>query len=271
MRQKIKYQLFSIVFLFIVLASGIVVAHSEDEELKGNSWENPVFYIYIVSVLVVLLTIIVLVFQKRLTNNGKKIVFWLIVVSVVLATVYVAGHTIYKNVISESNGPVHWHADYQVWICGKKIDMIEPKFLSNKVGSALLHEHKDSRIHAEGVILSLKDVDLRSYFETIGGVLEGDTISYPSTEGVISYKNGDLCNSKPGSLKVYVNGKIVDNFEEYIMYPSFYVPPGDCIILEFDDSSAEKTDKLCESWEVKGWNYNNFERKEISIGGRTWS
>ena len=41
----------------------------------------------------------------------------------------------------------------------------------------------------------------------------------------------------------------LENFENYILSPYAYVPPGDCIIIEFD-VEKDKTDKICESYTV---------------------
>ena len=70
--------------------------------------------------------------------------------------------------------------------------------------------------------------------------------------------------------KVYVNGKKIDNYSEYVIYPDSIVPPGDCIVVLFDETNDDKTDIICESWEVNSWNYDNYERNQIKIGKRSW-
>mgnify|MGYP001567245708 FL=1 len=68
-----------------------------------------------------------------------------------------------------------------------------------------------------------------------------------------------------------MNGQRVEDYENYIFYPDSYVPPGDCILVVFDNSTDSTTDRLCESWEVNGWNYENFKRPEVTIGDRSWN
>ena len=166
---------------------------------------------------------------------------------------------------------MHWHADYQVWVCGERLNLIDPKFPSNKIGTNLLHEHDDQRVHIEGTLHKVSDVSLHNYFEVIGGKLTSDMLAYQTNEQLYEYKNGDLCDSQPAMLKVYVNGQRVEDYENYIFYPDSYVPPGDCILVVFDNSTDSTTDRLCESWEVNGWNYENFKRPEVTIGDRSWN
>ena len=45
-----------------------------------------------------------------------------------------------------------------------------------------------------------------------------------------------------------VQEKLTD-YEDYILAPQSLVPPGDCIIIEFD-KYKESTDNLCESYRI---------------------
>ena len=188
-----------------------------------------------------------------------------------MASLYLAGYTVYENFISETEGPVHWHADYQVWACGEQLDLRDPKGLANKIGSPSIHEHNDGRIHIEGTLSEIQEADLQHYFKAIGGNLDNGGISFLTNEKNILYSNGDKCPSgEAGILKVYVNGKRIDNFEKYVLYPSVYVPPGDCIIIVFDESDIDNTELKCASWEAAEWNYGQFHRREVNIGGKIW-
>jgi len=69
---------------------------------------------------------------------------------------------------------------------------------------------------------------------------------------------------------MYVNGKRVDNPATYLPYPHALSPPGDCVIITFDESIAEETDVLCESWQAANWDYNSFERPVVVIGDVAW-
>lgn len=230
----------------------------------------------------ILCIIILLFMRKRFVEEGKKkfkpiknsvkmLIFWLMVLPIIFSTLYISAMTIQENIISVTGGPVHWHADYEVWVCGQKLDLINPEFPRNKIGSPLLHEHNDDRIHVEGTVNDLKDVSLGKYFSVIGGFLTNERISYASSEGPISYSNGEKCpDGTTGEIKVYVNGQRLADYGNYVLYPDAYSPPGDCIIIEFGSTESVSTNKLCASWVAKGWNYDNFEREEKNIGGYTW-
>lgn len=87
----------------------------------------------------------------------------------------------YLNVKSDTGGPVHWHADFEIWACGNEIALRDPRgFLSNKIGSPTLHEHNDKRIHLEGVPVTLPhDASLGKFMSTIGGELTQSSLTVP--------------------------------------------------------------------------------------------
>lgn len=263
----------SALILFLVLASiALVQAHEENAtENAFFSLSNPLLYIAIASLLTIIILLIALIAKQSLSETQKKLLFWSIALPVMLATLYLAGHTIYLNITSVTRGPVHWHADYEVWVCGEQHFLKDPHGLNNRIGTAVLHEHNDERIHIEGVIDNLHHVDLGSYFESIDGGLADDELAYPSTNGTIDVKNNDHCtDGSTGTLKVYVNGRRISHPADYVPYPSSYVPPGDCIIIAFDSSSVETTGRVCTSWEAKGADYATYKRPPKTIGGTTW-
>lgn len=234
--------------------------HSDDPENMDIQWDDPVTYIILTSILLVLISIVAVV-AKKFTEKNKKSLFWIIVITVMLTTLYLGGHTIYENVTSVTKGPVHWHADYQVWACGERLELVDPTGLSGEIGSTTLHEHDDDRIHVEGTVMDYDDISLEKYFFVIGAELTLESILFPTEEqGVISYANGDDCpDGRPGELKIYVNGAHLDDMHDYLYFPATLVPPGDCIIIEFGAGLAETTERICESWEVQEWNYENYE------------
>ena len=191
----------------------------------------------------------------------KWALFLGIVVPVLLATAYSAGTTIYLNTISESEGPVHWHADFEVWNCGEQLELEDPIGMSNRVGTALFHEHNDNRIHVEGVVVDTGDVSLHHFFETIGGELRGGMFRVPTHGGDVTAPDGKLCNGQPGKVQVFVykvtnpdergswdvRQRKIQDVGDYVLAPYGQVPPGDCIIVEFD-AEKETTDRLCSSY-----------------------
>jgi len=229
------------------------------ETLKSKS----VAYVIVTTIFIVILVLFSMFLEER-SNSLNWILFLGISLPVIFATIYLAGSTIYLNQASVTKGPVHWHADYQIWTCGERIQLVDPKGMSNKIGSSVMHEHNDDRMHVEGVVMDLEDVNLGNYFEVVGGHLENDWIMLPTNEGQITYGEGDLCNEQESNLKVYVNGKKIENPEKYVPSPEQNVPPGDCIIFDFDPGNLGTTDKLCESWEANGWNYENQEMMKNS-------
>lgn len=191
----------------------------------------------------------------------KKILFSLITVVVLITTVYLVGATLYLNLVSATGGPVHWHADFEIWDCGREIELADPHGFSNKVGTAVLHEHNDQRIHVEGVLVDLDDASLGHFFNVTGGQLDASSWDILTPDGINTRRNGDLCNDQPGTLQVFVyqtnlNNKTFSQHKltdpaEYILNPHSNIPPGDCIIIEFNSEEKTRTDKLCESYEVQ--------------------
>src|SRR3989344_2967874 len=189
-----------------------------------------------------------LAFPAALTPKTKKAFFIIIAVPAVLITLYMAASTVYLNVISWSGGPVHWHADFEIWACGEKLALPKATFPSNYVGTSTLHHHDDYRIHVEGLVVSKDDVALRSFFRVIGGDLEKGRLAVPNTDvnsrnalPVLEFNNGDLCpNGKPGKVKLYVKNQETGAFEEnpgiddYVLKPFYNIPPGDYLKIAFE-------------------------------------
>jgi len=141
---------------------------------------------------------------------------------------------------------------------------VDPTGLSNRVGTPVFHEHGDNRLHVEGVVVKKEDVSLGKFFEVVGGSLTPSGFSVPTNSGTANAANGELCNGRPAKVQVFAY-RVVENpfqrtgmkheqtklteFEGYVPSPYSAVPPGDCIIIEFD---AEKpsTDKICETYRI---------------------
>ncbi len=195
---------------------------------------------------------------KRLTDFFKKLLFISIVSIVLVVTLFLAGSTIYLNMISVSRGPIHYHADIEIWACGKEINLKDPKGLSNKIGTPILHEHNDKRIHLEGVVVEEKDASLGKFFDVIGGELTSNNLSVPTEEGKLSFVSGETCpDGQISMLQVFVYKTLEDNYYQqklsdpanYIISPQTNIPPGDCVIVELG-GIKEKTDKICRSYSV---------------------
>lgn len=196
---------------------------------------------------------------KKPTAFAKKLLFLAMVAAIIIPTFFLAISTIYLNTISSSRGPVHWHADIEIWNCGTEVDLENPTGWSNKVGTASLHEHNDKRIHLEGVVVNPADASLGKFFRVIGGNLMIEELSIPTENGLLSLQNGSSCPSgEQGTLQVFLYKTQSDgmfyqqklqNPANYIISPFGQIPPGDCIIVEFG-TLRDKTDKLCRSYKV---------------------
>ena len=254
-----NFKNFSVIFLvFIVLiAFSLTVSAHVEEEIEGHEEEHtvePVDYLPFdpfelaknVFFLVFGVTLISIGFQSKLSDKIKKFFFILVVFSVGVTTIYAAATTVYLNVISESEGPIHWHADYEIWVCGQQIKNLKgSEGLSNKVGTSIFHHHNDFRIHAEGIVIKKDDVSLGKFFKAIGGGFDGDALSIVlNDDSVKTFSNGDLCNGLPGKWRLFLKNHDTGYFEEnpglqnYVLKPYFNIPPGDFIKLVFDSKEG---------------------------------
>jgi len=262
-----------IAFSFVVGSHVEEEAHDKEtvdvyESLKSASTN----YVLIASAIAGILVLISIAFAEKI-EKMKMPVFLGIIIPIILATAYLAGSTIYLNLISETKGPVHWHADFEIWNCGKKLDFVDATGFSNRVGTTVFHEHGDDRIHVEGVVVERKDVDLHNFIKVMGGLLNENSFNIPTTEGYEEMIGGNLCNGISAKLQVFLykiknpedtknwvfEQQKLDNFEDYILSPYSQIPPGDCIIIEFD-ADKEKTEHICETYKI------GMERGDLSGG-----
>ncbi|MEX1051952.1 MAG: hypothetical protein WEC83_01025 [Patescibacteria group bacterium] len=207
------------------------------------------------------LLLLVAILLRNPAESAKRVLFWSIASITIISTGLLVGMTIYLNHTSVTKGPVHWHADFEIWACGVKQDLLDPTGLSNKIGSPTLHEHDDLRIHVEGVVVEYPDVNLGAFFETIGGGLTGQSLTFPTNAGHESFTNGQSCpgSTETAELQVFAVTADLQNrtySQHKLTDPAAYrfaqhsqVPPGDCLILEFAEPK-NRTDKLCQSYQV---------------------
>lgn len=255
---------------------------------------------YIGSAVLIVCTLIALFANKRFSKKSfKKLklpLFVMMLGAAVIGTAVLAYNTVYLNVVSESKGPVHWHADVEFWACGSEIELRDPTgFLSNKIGTSTYHEHNDKRIHLEGVVVDKShDASLGKFMEVTGGYLNDQGIGIPLNEDpklwledqhdgdehdtaflaymdkyvganqegrVLQLTNGSVsCDGEQAEPQVFVYqlDDATDTYRQtklndpagYVIADEAIVPPGDCVIFEFDKSKAS-TDKLCQQYGVR--------------------
>lgn len=234
--------------------SSVIPQPSLDQVIRTNSFN----FTYLAIGLIVILVVISILFKDK--AEWFKLSLFIAMTLIILAnTIYLTGSTIYLNQVSITSGPVHYHADFEIFKCGHKIELKDPEGLSNKIGTEVIHEHNDDRVHIEGVLLDKHQASISHFFENIGGKLTNIKLVVPTNEGMMSFENGDLCpDGKQATLQafvyqtkdgVYTQSRLSDP-KNYIISPHSNVPPGDCIILEFDSVNKTGTDKLCQSYKV---------------------
>ncbi len=229
------------IFLFFLLLVSAALAH---EEVVHNDALDELFHnvndmdvTIIGTVLLLGIVAYAAVFKDQIKKeNQKKRLFIIIIAITVGVTAYIGAETIYKNLKSETGGPVHWHADFEIWACGTEIIPHSPESVwDNKIGTPLLHHHDDKRIHVEGILRSRSEASLGAFFEAIGGELAATSVEIDGKR----WQNGDLCNDQPGTLMMFVNGQQNFEFDDHVPAPYSNVPPGDRIKIVFDERPAQ--------------------------------
>ena len=239
-----KRLLFLLILVLLLLSTHYVFSHEGEEDFElDHSEMYPITQLEAVgygSLIFAILIIVILLFHKKMNEITKKTVYFLVAIVASLVTIYLILTTLHLNIISETKGPVHWHADFEIWVCDKEIKLAEPKGLSNKQGVDLMHAHNDDRIHVEGVLLDTKSASLGAFFYAIGGSLSNDGIKVPTNEGLLAVHEGDKCNEQPAKLYVFVNGNLIENPSDYVISPYEKVPPGDTIKFIFTEKQIEE-------------------------------
>ena len=111
-----------------------------------------------------------------------------------------------------STGPLigdHWHAAYQVQICGQAL----PPFAFWEGG---VHTHDDGIIHSHPVVPSEEGegATLSAWLSYGGGELTEDSLTLP---GGPTLQNGDRCtDNSTGVVQVAVNGERLRDWTDYI-------------------------------------------------------
>lgn len=93
--------------------------------------------------------------------------------------------------------PVHWHAEYQISVCG------EDRVLQG--GPVQAHTHGETTFHMEGVRESGKQAKLDWVVDSLGGELEENSIM-----------GKDSCKGEPADLTVKANGKEIKDHLNYV-------------------------------------------------------
>jgi len=144
--------------------------------------------------------------KKKTGKTRKNIIKYSIIGIIGVIIIYFLFNLFSKPVVkSYTDGPVHWHASLDVFICGNKMDVPkEAPVGEHHLGLPLLHTHADRLIHIEGQVWKKEDISFGAYMDAINVPFSNDTI--------MEYKNDGMCNDgKLNKVKMLVNGK--ENFE----------------------------------------------------------
>ncbi|MBI4894471.1 MAG: hypothetical protein HY833_01915 [Candidatus Aenigmarchaeota archaeon] len=238
-----------------------------------ESIRNISFQLILLATLVITVVVLVSFFHKRKGEKEKIVLFLAILVSSVSVTVFMSASTVYINTISETGGPIHWHADFEIWKCGQKLNVMDPTGIENRIGTPLLHEHNDDRMHVEGTVVRKSELNMGKFFQVIGGHISNSDFFIPTNSGVVGATNGDLCDGKVGKLQAFVYRvtnpdelkrwkfvqEKVGDIPSHVLSPYSLIPPGDCIIIEFGEEK-DTTEHMCETTRI------SIQRGELSGG-----
>ncbi|MBS3096502.1 hypothetical protein J4480_03615 [Candidatus Woesearchaeota archaeon] len=243
---KKRFLIFSVLIISILAVNFALSHEGEEEFVLDHSGLYPLSQLAAAgygSAAFGALILIIILLHKAMNDAVKRAVYIALVAVVFIVTAYLVVTTLHLNIISLTKGPVHWHADFEIWVCDKEIKLVEPKGLSNKQGTDLMHAHNDNRIHVEGVILDKKQASLGAFFYAVGGSLTNDGLKVPTDNGLFSFHDGDFCNEKPAKFYVFVNGNLIENPSPYEIAPYEKVPPGDGIKFIFTEKPIEEIDR----------------------------
>ena len=255
-----KISLLVLFCIFSLVLTVPVYGHAEQNEDVSQS---SVSYILISSTISGALVLFSILYKNK-SEELKLFLFLGISIPIIIATAQIVSSTVSLNMNSEAGGPVHWHADFEIWKCDKNLDLIEPNGFSNRVGTSVLHEHGDNRMHVEGVVTQKSEISLHRFFDAVGGELTEAMLAVPTNDGMVTADNGEQCpDGVQGNIQVFLykvtntedakNWKFVqrklENYEDYVISPHSNVPPGDCLIIEFG-GEVNRTKYMCESYEL---------------------
>lgn len=248
------------VFLVLLVLIPLAMAHTDAAEDSSVILKQQALAVLgIAGLIITIMTILSVVLDHHKTEKAKWLLFLGILLPALFATIFIAATTLYVNIISTTNGPVHWHADFEIWHCDQQLDIIDPTGLTNRKGTSTFHEHGDNRIHLEGVPINLKEYTLHHFFEVIGGELTEQMLRVWTDKGMVTINNGESCRGQPGMLQVFLYTSELNQGQwqlqqqkleypaSYLLHPHTQVPPGDCLIIEFAEEK-QQTEHLCGSY-----------------------
>jgi hypothetical protein len=264
-----KYTHAMLIVLVLLINLSFVFANGGGEKAVdssialANTLQENAYNVVLASAAILIVLVAYSIKTKPRKEKVKKLLFWSIVFFAVGSNLYLAGATLYTNHVSPTGGPVHWHTDFELWYCGQPLDVVDPTGWDNRVGTWEVHEHNDNRMHIEGTILDMDQASFHYFFEIIGGSVDATGMTIPTIKGDTKMPVNGMCNGKPAELQAFrlyiTNPESAKNWTydqeklefpeglDTIMAPYANVPPGDCLIIEYD-TPKEKTTHSCASY-----------------------
>lgn len=232
MMHMVNRKIISISIILLILP--IVTFAHEAETVNRSPFLEPVRNDFILypSVFIIILAVIASVLRPKMGNFNKKAFFVMFAVAILSVTAYLDAVVLYTNYVSVTHGPIHWHAAIDFTICGKDMPLIREELAEDES----MHTHGDGLIHIETTPITWEDLEIHHFFEDIGGEFTNTSLTYPSENGTVNVKNGDLCpDGHPGTLLMYVNGRLEPKMDSYIISPVESQTVGlDKILIVFD-------------------------------------
>ncbi len=98
-----------------------IALHGASSSATSEQLASQVFLTLGVGFAVIIIASAYALWRGQMGKNEKKVVFAAIAIAFILPTLYVITLIVGHNINSYTGGPVHWHADFEVWACGEKI------------------------------------------------------------------------------------------------------------------------------------------------------
>jgi hypothetical protein len=188
-----------------------LLSYFATDDLESSIHSLSLNIVGIGSALIIIFVVLAVLLAKK-QPKVKLPLFLGILIAVLGTTGVIAGGTVYLNLNSYVGGPVHWHADIEVWACNNELELRDPTgFLSNKIGTATLHEHNDKRVHLEGVPINAEDASLGKFMNVIGGQITKDTLIVPLNDNDKMLETGHGEEDGDGS-----GGQAPEQIEPYL-------------------------------------------------------
>ncbi len=223
------------------------------------------------SIILVVLTILAILLVKF--KSVKKPLFIGFVITILSVTSAIAGGTIYLNLNSATGGPVHWHADFEIWACGNELELRDPTgLLSNKIGSPTLHEHNDKRVHLEGVPVELPyDGSLGKFMTTVGGEINSRTLVVPlnSSDKIFEDAANEIDGDGPGApnkelVNPFIKSDVDGKFATFVNGQPCGNAPGEVQLFVYNYDVGSKTYKQTKIAQPSTYTYS--QHSEVPAG-----